>query len=212
MRIEEVAESFALISELPCSPSAFAEEVRRQFPKVEAVAAKHSVGIYWSGSLDLELLRKTEVQNDGLAEGKSYRIPVCYEMGLDLAAASSTLGITSEELISHHISGPADCFAVGFCPGFGYCDAPSEKLHGLRRLPSPRPRLDPGMVGLTGRMTAVYPLARPGGWQLIGRTPLVLSDPGDGFFPIQPGDALHFFRIDEQEFGKLLGIRVEPAD
>ena len=75
-------------------------------------------------------------------------------------------------------------------------------------LPSPRLRVEPGSVGLTGRQTGVYPLARPGGWNLIGRTPLELVSVADGYFPLAVGDRVRFRRIDVREYEYLTGDRL----
>ena len=75
-------------------------------------------------------------------------------------------------------------------------------------LPSPRLRVEPGSVGLTGKQTGIYPLARPGGWNLIGRTPLTIVDIDNGFFPLRVGDRVQFTRIDEAEFRRLTGERL----
>ena len=79
----------------------------------------------------------------------------------------------------------------------------------MPRLPTPRMRVEPGSVGLTGRQTGIYPLERPGGWNLIGRTPLELVDVEDGYFPLRPGDRVQFVAIDSVEFSKLRGQRLE---
>src|SRR5947199_152200 len=87
---------------------------------------------------------------------------------------------------------PDEAAAVGFVPGFPYLGYLPAELCGVGRLPSPRVRVEAGSVGLTGRQTGVYPLPRPGGWNLIGRTPLVVVDVAAGFFPLRVGDAVRF--------------------
>ena len=69
-------------------------------------------------------------------------------------------------------------------------------------------RVEAGMVGLTGRQTGVYSLARPGGWNLIGRTPLELVNVAEGYFPLRVGDRVRFQRIDEREYERLAGNRL----
>jgi len=76
------------------------------------------------------------------------------------------------------------------------------------RLSAPRLRVEPGSVGLTGRQTGIYPEARPGGWNLVGRTPLVLVDVAGGYFPLRTGDRVQFVRVDEAEFRRLQGQRL----
>jgi inhibitor of KinA len=80
-------------------------------------------------------------------------------------------------------------------------------LCGVPRLESPRLRLEAGSVGLTGRQTGIYTEPRPGGWNIVGRTPLVLVDVHDGYFPLRTGDRVRFEPIDEAEYQRLLGCR-----
>jgi inhibitor of KinA len=77
------------------------------------------------------------------------------------------------------------------------------------RLDSPRLRVGAGSVGLTGRQTGIYTQPRPGGWNLIGRTPLELVNVADNYFPLRTGDRVRFCRIDEQEFRRLEGERLD---
>jgi inhibitor of KinA len=81
-------------------------------------------------------------------------------------------------------------------------------LCGVPRLESPRLRVEAGSVGLTGRQTGIYTEVRPGGWNLVGQTPLVLVDVADGYFPLRTGDRVRFVRIDEAEFTRLAGQRL----
>src|SRR5205807_4427751 len=99
-------------------------------------------------------------------------------------------------------------YAIGFCPGFPYLGYLPASLSDVPRLPVPRLRVEAGSVGLTGRQTGIYTEARPGGWNLIGRTPLQLVDVADGYFPLRTGDRVRFTRIDEAEFRRLLGQRL----
>jgi len=75
-------------------------------------------------------------------------------------------------------------------------------------LESPRLKVEAGSVGLTGRQTGIYSEARPGGWNIIGRTPLELVNVADGYFPLRTGDRVQFKRIGKAEFRKLQGSRL----
>jgi inhibitor of KinA len=99
-------------------------------------------------------------------------------------------------------------YAIGFCPGFPYLGYLPPELCGVPRLPAPRLRVEAGSVGLTGRQTGIYTQPRPGGWNLVGRTPLVLVDVADGYFPLRTGDRVRFARIDEAEYRRLEGERL----
>jgi inhibitor of KinA len=138
-------------------------------------------------------------------------IPVCYEMQLDLARVCEATHLPADEVIKLHLSTTYTVYAVGFVPGFPYLGYLPPGLCGVGRLPSPRVRVEPGSVGLTGRQTGIYPLARPGGWNLIGRTPLTIVDVADGFFPLRVGDAVRFERIDEKRYRELEGERLSAV-
>ena len=134
-------------------------------------------------------------------------IPVCYERGLDLLHVAGVTGLSPDRVVGLHAAEYA-VYAVGFVPGFAYLGYLPPELSGVGRLASPRVRVEPGMVGVTGRQTGVYPLARPGGWPLVGRTPLTLVDVADGYFPLRVGDRVRFARIDEAEFTRRDGERL----
>ena len=137
-----------------------------------------------------------------------HKIPCCYELQLDLPRVANHLGLSADEIIQLHSETEYTVYAIGFCPGFPYLGYLPEKLCGVPRLESPRLRLDVGSVGLTGRQTGIYTEPRPGGWNIIGQTPLELVHVADGYFPIRTGDRVQFTRIDEAEFRRLLGQRL----
>ena len=143
-----------------------------------------------------------------LQHSKTHVIPVCYSLGEDLAEVADSLGLSSEGVIQHHTSAEYRCYAVGFCPGFAYLGWLPPEIAGVPRRDQPRVRVEPGSVGITGRQTGVYPLVRPGGWALIGRTPLTLVDESDDYFPIKAGDLVRFEAIDAEEFERLKNERL----
>jgi inhibitor of KinA len=143
-----------------------------------------------------------------------FRIPVCYEMQLDMSVVRERTGLATDDVIRLHTSTEFTVYAIGFVPGFPYLGYLPPELCGVDRLPSPRLRVEPGSVGLTGRQTGIYPLARPGGWNLIGRTPRIIVDVVGGFFPLRVGDRVLFERIDEAEYRRQEGekLRVESEE
>jgi inhibitor of KinA len=142
------------------------------------------------------------------AETRVYHIPCCYEFQLDLPRVAEATGLPEEEVIRLHLAGEYTVYAIGFCPGFPYLGYLPAPLCGVPRLPSPRLRVESGSIGLTGRQTGIYTEARPGGWNLIGRTPLELVHVADGYFPLRTGDRVRFVRIDEAAFRQLQGQRL----
>jgi inhibitor of KinA len=141
-------------------------------------------------------------------EGRRHCIPCCYEMALDMRRIAAHTGLSGEQVIARHTATVYTVYAIGFCPGFPYLGYLAPDLAGVPRLPSPRLRVDAGSVGVTGRQTGIYTEARPGGWNIIGRTPLQLVDVEDSYFPLRTGDEVCFQRIDEAEFGRLQGQRL----
>jgi inhibitor of KinA len=140
--------------------------------------------------------------------GTLHHLPCCYELAPDLGRVAEHTGLKEEEVIALHASAVYTVYAIGFSPGFPYLGYLPEALCGVPRLSAPRLRVEPGSVGLTGRQTGVYPEARPGGWNIVGRTPLVLVDVADGYFPLRTGDRVQFVRVDEGEFRRRQGERL----
>jgi KipI family sensor histidine kinase inhibitor len=108
--------------------------------------------------------------------------------------------MTGFEFIATHSDPEYQVFAVGFRPGFPYAGYLPDRLSGLARRDSPRVRVPAGSVAIAGRQTGIYPDESPGGWHLIGRTPLRIVDLERGYFPIRAGDRLRFVPIDRHEF------------
>jgi len=214
MRIERLGERAAIVRQLPCEPYLVARRLNDSaaLPLIEAVASYETLGLYFDSYVeDISTLESTVASAIAIGQTdhseRLVQIPVCYELGEDLASCAQRLEIDSESLINLHLGRQYRCFAVGFSPGFGYLGYLDDSLS-LPRLPSPRKRVEPGSVGITGRQTAVYPSATPGGWNLIGRSPVELVNVEDCYFPLEAGDQVAFFRIDEAEFARLKGERL----
>ncbi len=144
---------------------------------------------------------QTNIQNVHVVE-----IPVCYggEYGPDLAFVAEYNHLAPEEVISRHSSGDYLVYMLGFLPGFAYLGGMDERI-ACPRLSSPRTRIPAGSVGIAGSQTGVYPLDSPGGWQLIGRTPLKLFEMRNeqGQFLLSAGDRVRFVPISEEQFREM---------
>src|SRR4051812_48482744 len=156
----------------------------------------------------LHRLETDAASGPAASEGRLHRIPCCYEMQLDLGRVAEKTGRTPEEVVRLHARAEYTVYAIGFCPGFPYLGYLPSELTGVPRLAAPRLRVEPGSVGLTGRQTGIYTEPRPGGWNLVGRTPLQLVDVADGYFPLRTGDRVRFEPIDAAEFRELRGRRL----
>jgi inhibitor of KinA len=134
-------------------------------------------------------------------------IPVCYggNLGPDLLFVAEHNGLTPEEVIHIHSSGDYIVYMIGFAPGFPYIGGMSEKIATPRR-DTPRLKIPPKTVGIAGKQTGVYPIETPGGWQLVGRTPVELFLP-DEEPPtlLRAGDKIQFKPITYEEYLELGG-------
>ena len=133
-------------------------------------------------------------------------LPTLYggEFGPDLDSVCTITGLSQEDAVRIHSGSDYRVYALGFSPGFPYLGGLSEELH-CSRLDSPRTEVPAGSVAIAGSQTGVYPVSSPGGWRLIGRTPIVLFDPyrtDPAIF--RPGDHLRFVPIkSEKEFDEI---------
>ena len=135
---------------------------------------------------------------------RSIEVPVCYdsEFALDLEAVAQHCAISPNEVAMRHAGGRYQVRCVGFTPGFPYLSGLPAALATPRRA-TPRTSVPAGSVAIGGGQTGIYPLRSPGGWNIIGRTPLRLFDltrqPAALF---APGDRLRFVVISREEFGR----------
>ena len=132
-------------------------------------------------------------------------IPVLYggEMGPDIENVASHNGKTVEEVIKIHTSEEYLIYMLGFIAGFPYLGGMSKEI-ATPRLSSPRVKIEGGSVGIAGEQTGIYPVASPGGWQLIGRTPLKMYD-ADREKPVllEAGQYIKFRSVTEEEYKKI---------
>ena len=136
------------------------------------------------------------------------RIPVCYgdDFGPDLAGLAAFAGIPEADVVQLHAGGIYRVFMLGFVPGFAYLGIVDQRI-AMPRHATPRLRVAAGSVGIAGGQTGVYSAETPGGWQLIGRTPLKPFDPirRDPFL-MKAGDAVQFYPIDRTEYERMMPV------
>lgn len=137
--------------------------------------------------------------------GREIRIPVCYDpaMAPDLPGLAARSGLSHDQIIQLHTAREYRVYMLGFLPGFPYMGTVDERIATPRRA-EPRPRVPAGSVGIAGAQTGIYPLESPGGWNLIGRTPLRLFDLySTEPTLLQPGDRVHFYAISPEQFHQI---------
>ncbi len=138
-------------------------------------------------------------------EPLTIEIPVCYEADFapDLDHVARHAALTPKEVVDLHAGGKYSVACLGFTPGFAFLTGLSNKLATPRRS-TPRKEVTPGSVGIGGAQTGIYPLRSPGGWNIIGRTPVRLFDPARN--PpalLATGDQVVFRPVSRQEFDSL---------
>jgi inhibitor of KinA len=190
---------------------AFAEAVQAAtLPGVrDVVPTYRSTAIYFDplrtdsvammACIDREAVRPVAPLASGTA---AVRIPVCYggELGPDLEAVAAFAKADEADVVRLHASATYRVFMLGFVPGFAYLGIVDDRIAMARRS-TPRVRVPAGSVGIAGVQTGIYPAETPGGWQLIGRTPLKPFDPSRANpFLMKAGDAVQFYPIDRREY------------
>jgi inhibitor of KinA len=187
---------------------------------IEMVPAFSSLTLYY----DIALIRKKKTSGNTAFEqikdlleelitlpftneqqtARLMRIPVCYEkeMAPDMEEMCVYSGLTAEEIITIHTGRQYRVFMLGFLPGFAYMGPVDDRINMPRKT---RPRsIAAGSVGIAGLQTGIYPLASPGGWQIIGRTPLQLFNKKEEECTLlKAGDRVEFYSISREEFGDI---------
>lgn len=170
----------------------------REKSSFETVAEKLRIIVENSRSVDIA------------KEKKIIEIPVCYSLkfGIDLTELAQKNKMNIEELISIHFSTVYYVFMIGFLPGFAYMGEVDASIATPRRS-TPRQEVAAGSVGIAGKQTGIYPFSSPGGWNIIGRTPIQLfKKNAEPPMLLQQGDKIKFFSITEDEYKNYKGRHI----
>ena len=185
---------------------------RRALPGVrDVVAAFRSVAVYFDplvadANAVRDLLTQTAGEPSVVTSGRAVAIPVVYggDSGPDLLGLATARSLHPDDVVAIHAGTAYRVFMLGFLPGFAYLGPVDERIAAPRRS-TPRVHVPAGSVGIAGRQTGIYPRESPGGWQIIGRTPVALFDPDrDPPALLAPGDTVHFVPASPAE------VRFEP--
>jgi inhibitor of KinA len=179
---------------------------------IETVPGYRALLVYYDPAVTgyealCDALRPLAAQTDSavLPPPRQIEIPCCYddpELGFELAGAADRLSLTPAELIRQHTAAEYLVYFIGFVPGLPYMDLP-ERLT-IKRLDTPRTKTPPGSVSIGGTQCCIYPLESPGGFWVLGRTPLKLYDPGAAEPTLlRAGDRVRFRAIDRAEFDRM---------
>lgn len=183
--------------------------VRELVPSYSAVCVHYDPAVlpYETLISQLKMIEIKALQSN-TASQEIVEIPVCYggEYGPDLDFVAEHNGLSAQEVIAIHSGSTYLVYMLGFLPGFAYMGGMDERI-ATPRLTSPRAKIPAGSVGIAGGQTGIYPLASPGGWQLIGRTPLrMFAMEGEtGKFALSAGDRVRFVPITEEQYREMEG-------
>ena len=154
------------------------------------------------------LIQNIESMNATIMMGRQIKIPVCYDLsvGPDLIELSQHCKLSIEEVIYKHTQQSYTVYMIGFLPGFPYMASIDPSIQ-MNRKAEPRQKVPKGSVGIAGAQTGIYPMDSPGGWQIIGQTPVNLfnlSTPNPCL--LAPGDSVEFYAISLDDFLKIKSI------
>ncbi len=204
-RIEErISQEIRVLTR--CFKEELKREVRDIVPGFRQIVITFDPLLVDAKKLLCKIKRITVSHNLELAvEKEIVNIPVCYEepFDLDMKEVCTYLGINREELVKRHTEGEYLIYMIGFTPGFPYLGGMDEGLTTPRK-EQPRQKIPAGSVGIAGPQTGVYPIVSPGGWQIIGRTPLRLFDP-ESSEPVllSAGQYVKFYPITVEQYKEI---------
>ena len=183
--------------------------IRETVPTFRSLLVTYDAAVWSFGKLSRKLRRLAELPDEGgTAVKRIIEIPVLYggKYGEDLPDVAAHAGLSEEEVIRRHSEQEYLIYMLGFLPGFAYLGGLDKSIE-TPRLETPRTRIPAGSVGIGGAQTGIYPLDSPGGWRLIGNTPLRPYDPARKEpFLYHAGDYIKFEPVDEAEY-----CRIESA-
>lgn len=190
---------------------AFDKELRENPIKgwIENVPSYHTLTIYYDpfiAGLDAKKEVEKRLENfvpKDLMNARKLKVPVCYDKqyAIDMPFITERLGISADDVVRMHSEEVYQVYMIGFMPGFPYMGKINPKLF-LERKTVPSTSIPAGSVAIAGFQTGIYPFKSPGGWYVIGKTPLTLFDNGHSTF--EPGDEISFEPISDKEMKAMM--------
>lgn len=176
-------------------------------PTFRSLTVHFSVQNTDADALATQLLALAQDSEQQTIQGKQWRLPACFDPSFapDLSAWAEAKQIGEDALIERMLATSFRVYMIGFLPGFPYMGGLPPEL-AMPRLTSPRQRVPANSIAIAGEMCAVYPWESPGGWNLIGKTPVQLFDPHHIEQPamLAAGDIVRWYAIDKSEYEHLL--------
>lgn len=197
---------------------AFKHQLSGRFYKVEMVSAYNSLLIVFPALVDFESISATistlynAPRLKATAVKRLWKIPVCYDngFGIDMGEFAKAKSTTPQEIIKMHTSSAYTIYCIGFLPGFMYLGGLDKRLHQPRRS-EPRLEIPQGSVGIGGEQTGVYPQSSPGGWNIIGNSPVKVFDvTKKNPCPLNVGDKVQFYSVEKARH-ELISLQVQAG-
>ncbi len=194
----------------------FKENIQHHFNSIEMVSAYNSLTLIFSSPIDFQLIegKLKEIyksKNKTIqTKKKLWKIPVCYDknFGIDLNVFSKENKLSVNEIIKLHTSAIYTVYCIGFLPGFMYLGGLNKKLFHARRK-EPRLKIPKGSIGIGGKQTGLYPKESPGGWNIIGNSPInTFNSKANNPCKISVGDKVQFYKVSKARH-ELIGIQVK---
>lgn len=210
MTIEAMGDSAWVLRGLSAARHLYIDSLRGVSGVLDAAASYETLAVFFDPASppDEGAVRSALERPSKGTSLKLHVIPVLYEPGEDLDSVAEALELSIEEVIAAHTSQEFECRAIGFRPGFPYLGWLPEALQGIPRRPQPRLRVPRGSVAIADKQTGIYPEESPGGWSILGRTPLTIVDVASDYFPIATGDSVRFEAITKAQCDRLAGTRL----
>ena len=197
MRIEPLGETAYILRDFEVEPHVLARSIElARIPGIEEIVpSMTTVGIYVNSDI-FDPASIANLKLTATVRGRTFTVPVVFD-GPDLFEVSQIIGAEPEFMIKAFCGEIYTVVAIGFLPGFPYLTGLPEQLKVLQRRDEPRIQVPAGSIGIAAGQTGIYPQQSPGGWNLLGMTPLQIADAKKSFFPLNPGDTIRFLEIEK---------------